>query len=121
MVLTLVVAADLFGDVVLGLELEEGLEGEICGNTTWSGLTDPPVIPELEEGGTDEIDLAKVVVVDGTTLEIPRLLSAEVFTVEGSDEKALMAMSDIARIRIAPLPAALLERCVLVEIASLSR
>ncbi len=79
------------------------------------------MIPEFEVRGPDEIDEAKVVVVDDTTFEIPRLLSAEVFTVEGSDEKALIAMSDIARIKIAPLPAALLERCVLVETASLSR
>lgn len=79
------------------------------------------MIPEFEVGGTEETDLAKVVVVDDTVLEIPRLLSAEVFTVEGSDEKALMAMSDIARIRIAPLPAALLERRVFVETASISR
>ncbi len=102
---------------MLGLELEDDPEGEIWGNTTWSGLTDPPVIPEFEEGGTDEIDLAKVVVVDEATFEIPRLLSAEVFTVEGREENALIAMSDIARIRIAPLPAALFERCVFAEIA----
>ena len=99
--------------------LDEPLEGEICGRTTWSGLTDPPLTPEFEDGA-EETDFAKVVVVECAAFVIPRLLSDDVLTVEGSEEKALMAMREIARIRIAPFPAAFPERSLLRDTTSCS-
>ena len=97
-------------DLGVELDLVGDPDGETWGRTTWSGLTDPPVIPEPDDEGADVIDIANVVLVEAVALVMPRPLSAEVFTVDGSDENALMAMSEMARMRIAPLPAALPDR-----------